>query len=269
MRLVTGLVAGLMAVSPLGAAKADTMADIRRDIAALMAEVSGLKAELEPSSSSVSTSGGNAYDRVVAIEGELQRLTGKTERLEFQIRQIVKDGTNRLGDLEFRVCEVEPGCDIGNLGRTPTLGSGEVPNVPDRMPSQNAGAQLAVGEDTDFRRAQEALAKGDFRSAANQFAAFRQTYPGSPLEPEVLMGQGAALEGMGDIREAARAYLNAYSGYPTDDIAPQALMKLGVSLGALGKVAEACVTLGEVGGRYPGASAVADAEKAMRALSCL
>jgi TolA-binding protein len=82
------------------------------------------------------------------------------------------------------------------------------------------------------------------------------------------MGQARALEALGDVREAARAYLAVYSGYPDSAIAPEALTKLGVSLGALGKVAEACVTLSEVGARYPGSDMVLEAQSAGRNLGC-
>ncbi|SPF79981.1 tol-pal system protein YbgF [Pseudoprimorskyibacter insulae] len=271
MRIQAALIAGLIGILPMSSG-AETLGDIRRDLASLMDEVASLKAELDPSGAGGVAVSGAGYDRAVAIEAELQRLTGLTEEMDFRIRQVVKDGTNRIGDLEFRICELEPGCDIGNLGNPTALGGGSVPAAPSTpaatRPPQTDRPQLAVGEETDLRRAQEALANGDFRGAADQFTAFRQTYPGSPLEPEVLMGLGAALEGQGDVREAARAYLDAFSGYPDHEVAPAALTKLGASLGALGKVAEACVTLGEVGGRYPDAPAVSDAQAEMARFGC-
>ena len=36
--------------------------------------------------------------------------------------RVVADGTNRVGDLEYRVCEMEEGCDIATLGKTKPLG---------------------------------------------------------------------------------------------------------------------------------------------------
>jgi tol-pal system protein YbgF len=271
MRWATAFVTSCLLAAPWGAAQAETLADVRADIASLLSEVESLKQELELHGTGSTIPMGSVLDRVNAVETELQRLTGQTEEMDFRIRQIVKDGTNRLGDLEFRVCEADPACDIGALGTTATLGGGEAAPVPAPVirPPQTDRAQLAVGEETDFRRAQEALASGDFRSAQAQFETFRTTYPGSPLEPEALLGQGEALEGQGDIREAARSYLEAFSGYPAHDVAPTALAKLGASLGALGKQAEACVTLGEVEGRYPGSDAVTAAQEAMAQLGCL
>ncbi len=268
MRLIAYLAVAVLAAVPL---RAETLADIRQDLAVLQVELNRLKVELSTTGgSSVVLQGNTVSERIASIERALQRLTGKTEELEFRIDRVVKDGTNRIGDLEFRVCEVEPGCDFGQLGDTATLGGGETPQVvaqPVEEPAV-ASSQLAVGEQADFQRAQQALADGDYRGAADQFDAFRATYPGGPLEAHALVGQGRAQEGLGDTRAAARAFLDAYSGYPQSDIAPEALFRLGKSLGDLGAVSEACVTLREVGVRYPGTAAVSDAQGAMAALGC-
>ncbi|MCQ8811847.1 hypothetical protein NQU36_28345, partial [Escherichia coli] len=66
--------------------------------------------------------GATTLERVDAIEAELTRLTARTEELQGRVERVVADGTNRLGDLEFRVCELEPGCDIGEIGDTLPIG---------------------------------------------------------------------------------------------------------------------------------------------------
>ena len=265
MRIKALALALTVAAGMAPAQSSDTLAGIRADLAALSSEMQRLRDELSGGTSGVALTG-STLDRITVIESELQRLTGKTEELEFRLRRIVEDGTNRLGDLEFRICELEPNCDFGALGQTRPIGGEAAPTPAPAAPS--GGPELAVGEQADFRRAREALANSDFRRAADLFAAFRTTYPGSPLEPEVLMGQGEALDALGDTREAARAYLAAYSSYPGHDTAPLALTRLGVALGGLGKVSEACVTLSEVEARYPGSAAVSEARDGMVALGC-
>ena len=213
----------------------------------------------------------STLDRITAIESELQRLTAKTEEMEFRIGRIVSDGTNRIGDLEFRLCELEEGCDIGSLGETPSLGGGEQPVAAPTPQAQTevTGPQLAISEEADFKRAQEALANGDFRSAADQFAAFNQTYPGGPLAAAAELARGESLAGLGDTREAARAYLAAFSTDQKAETAPVALFKLGEALGKLGQTDEAFVTLGEVNKRYPEAQdAGLMAQSAMRQIGC-
>jgi tol-pal system protein YbgF len=133
---------------------------------------------------------------------------------------------------------------------------------------QDTNGQLATQEAADFERASGALASGDFRAAAEQFAAFNQTYPGGPLSILADLGRGEALESQGDTRSAARAYLDAFSADQNGTDAPTALFKLGAALGKLGKTQEACVTLGEVSVRFPNADAALQANSQMRNIGC-
>ncbi|MHA7877220.1 tetratricopeptide repeat protein [Roseivivax sp.] len=298
----------LLAAPMAGQAQgADTLADIRQDIQVLTVELQKLKRELSTTSGSDVQVGGGTIDRVNAIEAELQRLTSRTEELTNRIDRVVSDGSNRIGDLQFRLCELEEGCDIGALGDTPPLGgtapatggagsdSGGLSGVPtdgtatpediEAGPSDSAGAeagqgagegglpvtggaQLAAAEEADFRAAQAQLEEGDWQGAAQAFADFRQTYPGGPLDSAALLGRGRALEEMGDTREASRAYLDAWNLYPEARTAPEALFLLGRGLGRLGSTQEACVTLAEVSTRYPGSEAVTRASEERAALGC-
>jgi len=273
MRFVVMLALGL-AFGPVTAQAQDaqTLADVRQELTILNVEVQKLRRELSTTGgAAVNITGGSVLDRVNAMESELQRLTSKTEELENRVNRVVADGTNRIGDLEFRLVELEGG-DVGSIGATSTLGGGDMsatntaPIAP-TAPSTNT-AELAVGEASDFERAKAALADGDFRTAADQFATFNQTYPGGPLGSEADLRRGDALSGLGDIREAARAYLASFSGDPAGPVAPEALYQLGRSLGALGQVQEGCVTLGEVASRFPTSPYVAQAQAERTALNC-
>ncbi|MCU0901224.1 MAG: tol-pal system protein YbgF [Cypionkella sp.] len=259
-----------------------TLADIRAELGQLSAEFNSLKSELVQSGASGGgLGGGSALERMDAMEAELARLTARAEEIELRLSRVVTDGTNRLGDLEFRLCEVTPGCDIASIGTTPPLG-GDVGGAaaPQPLPSPDAvviedpsvpatgGAELAIGEQADFDRAQAVLGQGDFRTAADLFATFTQSYPGSPLSQEAQFGRGEALSQLGDTANAARAYLEAFSGNPDGPFAAESLLKLGESLGKLGQTPEACVTLAEVGVRYPGSISATQAQVAMQAYQC-
>ena len=255
----------------LAVAQDTTLADLRQELSTLYIDIQNLKSELTASGAlTQGTSGNTPLERLNSIEAQLQALTSKTEELEFRINRITVDGTNRIGDLEFRICELEEGCDIGALGDTPTLGGvdngAEVvdPIAPTLPPAGN----LTVNEQADFERAQAALEAGDFRGAADQFTTFGTTYPGSPLSADALFGKGEALVGAGELSNAARAYLESFSAAPNGQVAPDALFKLGQSLGQLGQTPDACVTLTEVGTRFPGAPAVLEAQSVMRNLGC-
>ena len=254
------------------AAQADdqTLADIRQELSVLFVEVQRLKRELSTTGAPSTNVGGNTpLERIDAIEAALQKLTAKSEQLENRVNSVVSDGTNRIGDLEFRLCELETGCDISKLPEGTTLGGGSISNVPTVTPPSTVDTtELAVGERSDFERAQEALASGDFRGAAEQFATFTQTYPGGPMSAEAHFLRGQAFENLGEMANAARAYLESFSGAPDGPKAPEALYKLGTSLGSLGQQSEACVTLSEVESRFPGSEMVLQAQSSMRNLGC-
>ena len=261
------LVAGLIGSQDVSA-QDQTLADIRQELTVLNVEVQKLRRELSTTNGmSIPVTGMDTLDRLDAIQRELQRLTGKTEEMEFRIDAIVKDGTNRIGDIEFRLVELEGG-DVTQLGITSTLGDGSVPETPTTASASQSDIQLAEQERADFERAQASLASGDFRSAADQFAAFNVTYPDGPLAVKVELRRGKAREGLGDVREGARAYLAAFILDEQSPQAPEALFRLGAALGRLGKTDEACVTLSEVGTRYPDASFVQDAQSARQDFGC-
>ncbi len=266
------LVCAVGLTTPLPAfAQDQTLADIRQQLTVLYSDIRQLRVELSTTGGVGSNVAGNTpLERLNSVEAELQRLTSKTEQLEFRVNRITVDGTNRIGDLEFRLCELEANCDIATLGDTPSLGGvdngADVPSA--APPAATDGPALAVGESGDFERAQEALASGDFRSAADQLETFGTTYPGSPLTADVELLRGEALEGLGDATSAARAYLASFSSNPQGPKAPDALFKLGKSLGAIGQTQDACLTLAEVEVRFPGSPSVTQAKTSMQNLGC-
>lgn len=254
----------------LGQDRAQTLADIKAELGALNAQFTALKQELVTTGAVQSgAAGGSALQRMDAIEAALMRLTAKTEEIEIKLNRVVSDGTNRVGDLEFRVTELEGG-DIGALPPTAPLGGDAAAAAPVAEPSAPAagGPELAVGEQADFDRAKEVLGQGDFRSAENLFAAFATAYPGSPLMQEAQLLRGDALSQAGDTANAARSYLDAFSGKPEGALAGAALVKLGRALAALQQVNEACVTLREVSVRFPGSADATEAQAALSGLAC-
>ncbi len=195
--------------------RTQTLADIRAELAGLAAEFNALKAELVSSGAAMTgAAGGDALTRMDTIEAELARLTARTEAVELKLNRVVQDGTNRIGDIEYRLCEVTEGCDLATLGATSVLGgdtgaaTAVVPAVP---AAPTAGAELAISEQADFDRAQGVLGSGDFRGAADLFATFTQSYPGSPLTQQAHFQRATALEQLGDTSGSARAYLDAFS----------------------------------------------------------
>jgi len=275
MARVLALLLMLLPMAAAGQDRAQTLADIRQELSALHVEVQRLKGELNttglPAAAGV---GGDTLARVDAIEQALARLTARTEELQFRIERIVEDGTNRIADLEFRLVELEGG-DVSRLRETTTLGGAQAAGVrpvgalPDTGPDTGAGAQLASAEQEDFDAARSALEGGDYAAAAERFADFTATYPGSPLAGEAHFLRGEALSADGRTADAARAYLDSFSGAPAGARAADALLRLGLSLASLGQTQEACLTLGEIDLRFPLSPAATEAAAARQDLNCL
>ncbi|WP_300071100.1 tol-pal system protein YbgF [uncultured Ruegeria sp.] len=273
MRVAGWVFAAVMAT--VGVAQAQdqqTLADIRQELTVLHVEIQRLKREFSTTGSPApNLSGSSVLERVDAIEAELQRLTRQTEQLNQRVQNVVTDGTNRIGDLEFRLVELEGG-DLSTLGETSTLGGESQTDVvvapAPSEPSDSGQGELAVGERADFDAASQALADGDFQAAATLFSQFDTSYPGSPLAPEANLKRGQALEGMGDTREAARAFLASFTGDSEGTFAPEALFELGAALGRLGQTDQACITLSEVGVRFPSSATASSATQEMSSLGC-
>lgn len=268
--LVLSLALGLAA--PAFGQDAQSLADIRAELSQLSSQLQGLRSELVSSGAQglQSAGGASALERMNTMEAALSRLTSQAEALENRINRVVSDGTNRLGDLEFRLCELEPGCDISTVGQSAPLGGGSATVT---APAPNAtkpaaGPSLAMNEQADFDRAKEVLGQGDFRGAADLFATFAQTYPGGPLTSEAMFLRGEALQQAGDVPGAARAWLDAFSAEPEGPRAADSLLMLARSLGDLNQTVEACATYAEVGYRFPGVQAAADAASEMARLGC-
>lgn len=275
MMRIAGLVLAAV-ISAAGVAQAQdqqTLADIRQELTVLHVEIQRLKREFSTTGSPApNLSGNSVLERVDAIEAELQRLTRQTEQLNQRVQNIVTDGTNRIGDMEFRLCELEAGCEISGEptstlgGDTSVAGGGAV--ITPAVPENTGQIELAVGEQADFDAAAQALADGNFQTAADMFAQFDLSYPGSPLASQANLRRGQALDGLGDTREAARAFLASFTGDSEGPLAPEALYELGAALGRLGQTQQACITLGEVGVRFPGSGLAGQAVQEMASLGC-
>ncbi|MFT3690516.1 tol-pal system protein YbgF [Paenirhodobacter sp.] len=279
-RVLLGAAMALALAAPAFAQDKQTLADIRKELGQLSSQLQSLRSELVASGAKgmQAAGGASALQRMDTMEASISRLTSQTEALQNRIDRVVKDGSNRIGDLEFRVCELEEGCDPGSVGNAPLGGSGggDAPKsagassltAPAPNMTNAPKGDLTVNEQTDFDRAKGVLGQGDFRGAADLFATFTQTYPGGPLTPEAGYLRGDALNRAGDVPGAARAWLDAFSADPAGPRAADNLLELGKALGALGQTSEACTTLREVAVRFPGSQAAGKVPGAQSQLAC-
>jgi len=260
----------LAVVLPGLPAAAQTLGDIRAEVEVLNGQIQELREQLVQSGARPAAPGATvpALQRLDQLEAELRRLTNRVDVLTNDVNRIVEDATNRVGDIEFRLTELEGG-DVSTLGKPEPLGGGvSTPTTPPPAAAGTGATELAIGEQSGFDAGVKAVQAGDHAKGAELLAAFLATYPGGPLASEAQFWRGEALAGQGAWSEAARSYLDAFSGAPQGPKAPQALYRLAVSLGRLGKTQEACLTLTEVDSRYPGSEVARQVAQERAALRC-
>ena len=262
------------------AGAASPEAELRLGLGAIHYELSELRRALEErqlidsEEEAAATADAALFDalleRVSVIEDELRRVIASTEGIDHRLGAVAQDAANRITDLEFRLCELEEGCEVSDLVGAGPLGGGST--ATDGAAEDGDGAeappQMAVGEQQDFNAALAALEAGNHVEAAEMFAAFRSTYPLSPLGDLAGIKRGEALEAAGDLTGAAGAYLDTFASRPDGPEAPEALFKVARTLGMLGKIDEACVTFSEVATRFPDNAFSADAAAESAKIGC-
>lgn len=274
MRVALSVVCFAIAVAVAAPAAAQqTVADVKAELGVLSGQIQQLRSELVRTGAAqgLPTDPATALTRLDQLQAELRRLTDRVDVLTNDIRRIVDDASNKAGDLEFRVTELEGG-DTSILPETPEpLGGGVTGPRPRPVAASVAppqAAELAVSEQADFDAAKAAADAGDNARAAQLFDDFLRDYPGGPLSAEAQFRRGEAQAATADWRGAAHSFLDAFSGAPQGPMAPRALFRLASSLHELGNVNEACLTLTEVVSRYPGSAEAADVPAERQAFGC-
>ncbi len=246
-----------------------TLADIRQELNFLLGEVQYLKSQLVttgPPQSSSARRGGSVALRVDAIESELRQLTGAVEELQFRVETIVEDGTRRIGDLEFRLVELEGG-DLSSVGKVPALGTAE-PDAAKAEETQAAAAEnsgestgngteaeaprkLVYPGETPFEVAMAAFESGNYADALGYLDTALDPDSDTETFAEVRFWQGESHFALQDWQSAASSYLDSFSSSPKGPHASGSILGLGVSLGELGHADEACLMLSEAAVRAP------------------
>lgn len=192
--------------------------------------------------------GDSAIDRMNAMERQLTALTSQFEEWRHRIERIVADGNNRVGDLEFRLCEIDQNCDLGALLTPAPLGTagtggGSVEYTP--LPPANLPDAATAEERADFAAAETALAAGRYDQAATLFAEVASKHSGGALTAEALFQRGVALERGGRVEDAAGAWLESFSADPAGTRAGASLTGLAQAMATLGHIDDACAYLDE------------------------
>ena len=116
---------------------------------------------------------------------------------------------------------------------------------------RDATAVTDADAEAQYKAGYDAVVKGDYAFAEDQFRQFIALFPDHPQAPDATNWLGEALIQRGDFEEAADILLTGFQSYPNSSRAPDILMKLGVALAGSGENETACRTYNEVLRRYP------------------
>jgi tol-pal system protein YbgF len=145
---------------------------------------------------------------------------------------LLKGGTDQLGTLgledELSIGPSQP-LDL-------SLNGGEISNG-------DANAQYDAGYD--------AMTRGDYAFAEEQFTQFVALYPDDARVPDAINWLGEALIQRGAYTEAAQVLADGYTRHKESKRAPDIMLKLGVALVGAEQVDVACRTFYTLKQRYP------------------
>lgn len=130
---------------------------------------------------------------------------------------------------------------------------------PPRNPNAT-GVQTAVAPPSNTPKDEYDLAYGyvlhkDYALAEDTFRGFLKKYPSDRMAPDAQYWLGESMFQRQRYQDAADSFLVVVRNHEKSGKAPDALLRLGQSLAALGQKEMACASLGEVGRKYPRASA--------------
>jgi tol-pal system protein YbgF len=117
--------------------------------------------------------------------------------------------------------------------------------------SLDGGAQLSSGDATaQYQAGYDAIVRGDYAFAEDQFQQFVALYPDDPNAPDATNWLGEALMQRGAFDDAALILAEGYQKYQATERAPDLMLKLGVALFGAGEQEVACRTFFTLERRY-------------------
>ncbi len=152
-----------------------------------------------------------------------------------------------LGDSQDPLVGKGGGQSTAELGTMPATGSGPALNL-----SLDSSQPVSNGDaDAQYKAGYDAITRGDYAFAADQFKQFIALYPKDPQAPDATNWLGEALLQQQQYDDAADVLLTGFQNYQSSPRAPDLLLKLGIALAGAGETDTACRTFFEVAKRYP------------------
>lgn len=149
------------------------------------------------------------------------------------------------------------GTGTGGTGTLGTLGDDDLTLGGSRPLdlSLDGGNSVSNGDaDAQYAAGYDAIMRGDYAFAEDQFQQFVALYPDDPQAPDATHWLGEALIQRGAYDDAALVLAEGYQKYQATPRAPDLLLKLGIALSGAGEQEVACRTFFTLEKRYTGLS---------------
>lgn len=245
-------------------------------------------------------------DRVNAFERDLRDLTGRSEELQNQLRNLnntLNDLGTRMTALEARVgtaaispSDASPSIPVSDprdavssdpsspVSIAPSLPVPVTPNAPApsnsptveplgnlSMSSETGQAVVSASDPTlAYENAMTMLKHKDYTGAEKAFSDFLTAFKDHQLAPNARYWLGETYFAQQKYDQSARVFAEGYQQAPKGPKAADNLLKLGLSLAATGNTTDACIALGQISKDFAsGASAVRSrAVSEMKRMKC-
>jgi len=235
------------------------IAQLEEQVRVLTGQVEGLQFQLAQMQTLLERMQEDTDARFSAVEGGGR---GKTDAAPGSGGAMPSGGLPQLqGEAPQQDILIDPAAEGFELGEPERpLGTLRLDEVPltfeqplDLRPGQGDIASRADA-DAQYRAGHDAVMRGDYDFAEDQFFQFIALYPEHPQAPDATNWLGEALIQRQAFEEAADVLLTGFERYPDSSRAPDMLLKLGIALTGAGEYETACRTFGEIRRRYDGLS---------------
>lgn len=148
----------------------------------------------------------------------------------------------------------DPLVGTNQMGGGLLAGPGTVGSIEPARPldlSLGSAGQLSNGDaEAQYQAGYDAIVRGDYAFAEDQFQQFVALYPDDPYAPDATNWLGEALMQRGAFDDAALVLAEGYQKYQSSERAPDLMLKLGVALLGAGESEVACRTFATLEQRY-------------------
>ncbi|WP_417487535.1 tol-pal system protein YbgF [Maricaulis sp.] len=226
--------------------------------------------------------------RMDELEYQVQALTGETERLSFENRQLRQQLDILEAEAAARQQAPAPAMDDAAVawmnegldGSDPDVDGASLAIVDPDDPHAEARAAATgvlgsnvtsspsepemdrVDPAVTFEAARARLVDSDFIGAQAGFETFIADNPDHALTAQAQYWLGETFYVRSDFTQAADAFIASLRLQPAGEKAPDALVRLAASLHGMGRTEDACSTLAQFGRQFPNAAPASQARAA-------